>query len=72
MKEECHEIKIHTDFIRLQELLKFSGATETGGDAKRIILEERVLVNGEICTQRGKKMRVGDRATIEEVTLVVV
>lgn len=68
---EKHEIKIHTDFIKLQELLKFSGATETGGDAKRIILEERVFVNGELCTMRGKKMRVGDYATIEDVTLVV-
>ncbi len=69
---ETHEIKITTEFIRLQELLKFSGATETGGDAKRIILEERVFVNGELCTMRGKKLRVGDKATIEDVTLVVV
>lgn len=69
---EVHEIAIHTEFIKLQELLKFSGATETGGDAKRIILEERVFVNGELCTQRGKKLRKGDRASIEDVTLVVV
>lgn len=69
---EVHEIKITTEFIRLQELLKFSGATETGGDAKRIILEERVTVNGTLCTQRGKKLRIGDRATIEDLTLVVV
>lgn len=70
-KEEIHEIKIHTEFIKLQELLKFSGATETGGDAKRIILEERVFVNGELCTMRGKKLRPGDRASIEDVTLIV-
>lgn len=69
---EVHEIKIHTEFIRLQELLKFSGATETGGDAKRIIAEERVSVNGELCTQRGKKLRQGDSVIIEDVTLVVV
>lgn len=68
---ERHEIKITTEFIRLQELLKFSGATETGGDAKRIILEERVFVNGALCTQRGKKLRVGDEAQIEDVTLIV-
>lgn len=72
MEEERHEIKIHTEYIKLQELLKFSGATETGGDAKRIILEERVKVNGELCTMRGKKLRVGDEATIEHITLVVV
>lgn len=69
---ERHEIKIHTEFIKLQDLLKFAGATETGGDAKRIIQEERVLVNGELCTMRGKKLRVGDSATIEDVTLDVV
>lgn len=69
---ERHEIEINTEFIKLQDLLKFSGATETGGDAKRIIQEERVSVNGELCTQRGKKLRVGDYATIEDVTLVVV
>lgn len=71
MIEETYEIAIHTEFIRLQELLKFSGATETGGDAKRIIQEERVFVNGALCTQRGKKMRVGDKAKIEHVTLIV-
>lgn len=71
MEKETYEIKITTEFIRLQELLKFAGATETGGDAKRIILEERVTVNGEICTQRGKKLRVGDKAAIEHVTLIV-
>lgn len=68
---ETHEIKITTEFIRLQELLKFSGATETGGDAKRIILEERVYVNDTLCTQRGKKLRVGDKARIEDVELLV-
>lgn len=68
---ECHEITIHTEFIKLQDLLKFAGATETGGDAKRIIQEARVYVNGELCTQRGRKLRVGDSATIEDVTLIV-
>lgn len=71
MKEETHQISIHTEFIRLQELLKFSGATETGGDAKRIIQEERVFVNGELCLQRGRKLHPGDKATIEHITLVV-
>ena len=45
---ETHEIKIHTEFIKLQDLLKFAGAVETGGDAKLIIQEGRVSVNGEI------------------------
>ena len=51
----------------------FSGAVETGGDAKRIIQESRVEVNGEPCTMRGKKLRPGDRATIDgETELIVV
>lgn len=57
---ETHEIQIHTEFIKLQDLLKFSGAVETGGDAKRMIQEGRVAVNGETCTMRGKKLRPGD------------
>ena len=53
-------ITIHTEFIKLQDLLKFAGAVETGGDAKLIIQEGRVTVNGEVCTMRGKKIRPGD------------
>ena len=50
---------------KLQDVLKFAGAVETGGDAKLIIQEGRVFVNGEVCTMRGKKMRPGDRAVID-------
>ena len=66
------EIKIHTEFIKLQDLLKFAGAVETGGDAKLIIQEGRVSVNGEVCTMRGKKLRPGDRASIDGVLELVV
>lgn len=70
---ESHNIKIHTEFIKLQDLLKFAGAVETGGDAKLIIQEGRVTLNGAICTVRGKKLRPGDRACIDgETELVVV
>ena len=58
-------VQIRTEFIKLQDLLKFAGAVETGGDAKLIIQEGRVSVNGEVCTMRGKKMRSGDRADID-------
>ncbi len=69
---ESHEIKIHTEFIKLQDLLKFAGAVETGGDAKLIIQEGRTAVNGEPCLMRGKKLRPGDRAVIDgEMELVV-
>ena len=69
---ETHQIKIHTEFIKLQDLLKFSGAVETGGDAKLIIQEGRITVNGEPCTMRGKKLRTGDRAAIDNETELVV
>lgn len=68
---ETHEIQIHTEFIKLQDLLKFSGAVETGGDAKRMIQEGRVAVNGETCTMRGKKIRPGDTVTLGEETVTV-
>ncbi|MGN1126104.1 MAG: RNA-binding S4 domain-containing protein [Ruminococcus sp.] len=64
-------IFIDTEFIRLQDLLKFSGMTETGGQAKYLIQEGYVLVNGEVCTMRGKKLVEGDRVTLEEKTLEV-
>lgn len=69
---ETHEIKIHTEFIKLQDLLKFAGAVETGGDAKLIVQEGRVAVNGEPCSMRGKKLRPGDRAVIDNETELVV
>lgn len=67
-----HQIKIHTEFIKLQDLLKFAGAVETGGDAKLIIQEGRVSVNGGGCSMRGKKLRPGDRAVIDNETELVV
>ena len=67
-----HQIKIHTEFIKLQDLLKFAGAVETGGDAKLIIQGGRVSVNGGGCSMRGKKLRPGDRAVIDNETELVV
>ena len=61
------EIKIKTDFIKLDSLLKYAGVTETGGIAKEIIAEKRIKVNGEVCTMRGKKLRSGDKVQIDEV-----
>lgn len=54
------QIPIHTEFIKLQDFLKFANAVESGGMAKNMILNEEVTVNGEICTMRGKKLRPGD------------
>lgn len=56
------KIEINEEFIRLDNLLKFSGLAETGGHAKIIVQNGEVKVNGEVCTMRGKKMRKGDIA----------
>lgn len=56
----CEDVSIHTEFIKLQDFLKFVNVVETGGMAKTVILEESVKVNGEVCTMRGKKLRPGD------------
>lgn len=69
---DSHIIQIHTEFIKLQDLIKFAGAVETGGDAKRIIQEGRVTVNGEPCTMRGRKLRSGDRCAIDGALELVV
>ena len=51
---------ITTEFIKLQDLLKFANAVSTGGEAKIRVQEGKVKVNGEVCTMRGKKIRPGD------------
>ena len=53
-------IHIETEYIKLQDLLKFAAAVSTGGEAKLLIQEGDVTVNGEVCTMRGKKIRPGD------------
>ena len=63
MKTE--KISITTEYIKLDQLLKFSGMAENGAQAKEMILEGIVLFNGDICTMRGKKVRPGDEVTIE-------
>lgn len=64
-------IFIDTKFIKLQDLLKFAGLVETGGQAKILIQDGYVTVNGEICTMRGKKIRNGDIVTLDDDTLEV-
>ena len=53
-------ITINTEFIKLQDLLKFANLVETGGEAKERIQAGEAMVNGEVCTMRGKKIRPGD------------
>lgn len=64
-------VPITTEFIKLQDLLKLASLVSTGGEAKLRILDGEVKVNGEICTQRGKKLRPGDIVTFENRELTV-
>ncbi len=53
-------IKITTEFIKLDSLLKLAGLVYTGGEAKTLIQQGNVTLNGAVCTERGKKIRNGD------------
>lgn len=66
-------VSIKTEYIKLDQLLKFSGVAESGADAKDMILLDMVSVNGEACTMRGKKIRTGDTVTIyfEDETVMI-
>ena len=64
-------ILIHTDIIKLDAMLKFAGLVETGGEAKLLIQQGQVQVNGEVCTMRGKKLRGGDTVTLAGRTVAV-
>ncbi|MGM9671057.1 MAG: RNA-binding S4 domain-containing protein [Oscillospiraceae bacterium] len=65
------KIKIETEFIKLDALLKFAVLVGSGGEAKTVIADEMVSVNGEVCTMRGKKIRPGDTVELAGNTLVV-
>lgn len=58
------KVKITTEFIKLDQLLKFAEAAAIGSEAKELVLDGKVKVNGEICTMRGKKIRSGDTVTV--------
>lgn len=58
-------ISITTEYIKLQDLLKLAGAVDTGGEAKERVQAGEAAVNGEVCTQRGKKIRPGDDVVLD-------
>ena len=64
-------VTIDSEFIRLQDLLKISGLTSTGGMAKVVIQNGEVTVNGEVCTMRGKKIRPGDVVEVDKFRVEV-
>ena len=65
------EIRIDTEFIRLDAALKLSGLVDTGGQAKYLVQEGKVQVNGEPCAMRGKKLRPGDRFSLGDREFLV-
>ena len=64
-------IMINEEYIRLDNLMKFSGLCDTGGRAKYLIQNGEVKLNGEVCTMRGKKIRGGDRVEYQGRTVEV-
>jgi len=71
MINDTIEIEITTEYIKLDQLLKFVGIAETGGFAKEVIQNGEVSVNGEVCTQRGKKIRKGDTIVLDDIEVIV-
>lgn len=65
------EIEISTEFIKLDALLKFAAMVGTGGEAKAAVQDGLVTVNGEVCTQRGKKICPGDTVSLGGVAVRV-
>lgn len=59
-KSENLPLVISTEFIKLEAAMKFAALTESGGEAKELIQDGQVTVNGEVCTMRGRKLRPGD------------
>lgn len=66
------EVKINTEYIKLDQFLKLTGLAGTGGHAKILINEGQIKVNGEVCTMRGKKLRADDLVEMEEDTFKVI
>ena len=66
------EIKLETDYIKLDQFLKLCGIAQTGGQAKMMVADGLVKVNGEVSRQRGKKIRKSDKIKVDEEHLFIV
>ena len=66
------KITIETEYIKLDSMLKFAAVVGTGGEAKYVISEGMVTVNGEVCTMRGKKLRPGDKVSFQGLDFEIV
>ena len=70
-KSNAQPLTIHTEFIKLQDALKYANLVYSGGEAKQLILEGMVKVNGEVCLMRGKKLYKGDIFSFQGHTIVI-
>ena len=64
-------VAITTEYIKLQDAMKFANVVYSGGEAKQLILDEQVTVNGEVCTMRGKKLYNGDKFEFNGETYMI-
>lgn len=72
MDQEISSVSIHTEFIKLDALLKFAGLCDTGGFAKELVQQGSVKVNGAVCTMRGKKIYPGDTVSVDRFMVQVI
>ena len=70
-KDNSIPVVIQTEFIKLQDAMKYANIVYSGGEDKQLILEEQVKVNGEVCTMRGKKLYPGDKFTFQGQTYLI-
>ncbi|MEG6565619.1 RNA-binding S4 domain-containing protein [Thermoanaerobacterium saccharolyticum] len=66
------EVKISTEYITLDQFLKYVGIAETGGKGKQMILDGLVRVNGNIELKRGKKLYRGDTVSVNDRHFVII
>ena len=70
-KDNSIPVVIQTEFIKLQDAMKYANIVYSGGEAKQLILDEQVKVNGEVCTMRGKKLYPGDKFGFDGQTYLI-
>ena len=70
-KDTSIPVAISTEYIKLQDAMKYANIVYSGGEAKTLIQEGEVLVNGEVCTMRGKKLYNGDKFTFNGDTYLI-
>ena len=70
-KDNSIPLEITTEFIKLQDAMKYANLVYSGGEAKVLIQEGQVEVNGEVCTMRGRKLRPGDSFSFNGVLYTV-